>query len=781
MEKPTASILPFPALALFCVGAGISTAAPEKTNLSLVFEEHCIDCHDGGIKRGGLDLESILDEEMGAHPEIWEKVIRRMDARQMPPPDESRPDEKTYDSTLEALRTYLDERAANTPQPGEVDAVRRLTRTEYQNAVRDLLGVELDMTSLLPRDETSHGFDNITVGSLSPTLLTRYIGAAQKISRIAVGGDQGSSQIRVVRVPGDQSQTEHLEGLPFGTRGGVVIDHTFPVTGEYEVDIRLTRDRDEVIEGLHGTHRIDVLIGSDKVAEFEVKRREDKDYSKVDAHLKKRIRVTGGPQKLGVTFVRSSDSLLETKRQPFHAQYNKHRHPRQAPAIYQVSIAGPFGSPDASGMTPSQAKVFVRRPASEEDELDCAKEIFTKLMHRAYRRPVADGELSEPVRFFEEERREKGFDAGIEAGLSAILVSPRFLFRIEEAPAEVESGSVYRLDDLALASRLSFFLWSSLPDEELLAAADSGRLSDPAEWEKQVLRMLKDPKAHSLVTNFADQWLQLRNLDAFAPDLRLFPDFDDNLRQAFKTETRLFFQSIMEEDRSVMDLLKADYTFLNERLAKHYGIPGIYGSRFRRVELAEDSKRGGLLRHGSVLAITSYANRTSPVLRGNWILENILGTPTPPPPPNTPTLEQKIVSENLPMRERLAMHRESKTCASCHVLMDPPGFTLENYDSVGRWRDRCGDLPVDASGGLPDGRKATGVDGLEAGLLDRPDLFARTVAEKLLVYGTGRGVEHYDAPAVRAILSEAAASNYRFSDLILGITRSVPFTMRKKP
>ncbi|MFC7339258.1 DUF1592 domain-containing protein [Haloferula chungangensis] len=758
---------------------------PLSKDLPALLDEYCIDCHDGGIKRGGLDLDGISGDEIGKHPEIWEKVIRRMDARQMPPVEEVRPDEETYQATLETLTAYFDSRASESPDPGHVDAVRRLTRTEYQNAIRDLLGVEVDVFELLPKDESSHGFDNITVGSLSPTLLSRYISAAQKISRIAVGGDQGSPQIRVVRVPADRTQDERLEGLPFGTRGGVVIDHTFPVSGEYEVDIRLSRDRNEEIEGLYEPHQIEVLVGQEKVAEFEVKRPRNRDFSKVDANLKARIRVQGGPQKLGVTFVRKSSSLQENKRKPYDAQYNMHRHPRQAPAIFQVSISGPFEA-DASDAktgngTPSRKKIFVRMPESERDEEACAREIFAGLMRRAYRRPVSEEELAGPMGFFEEERKEKGFEAGIEAGLSAILVSPRFLFRIEEDPAELEAGSVYRLDDLTLASRLSFFLWSSLPDEELLEVAEKGELSAEGGLEKQVRRMLADPRAESLVTNFADQWLHLRNLDSFSPDLRLFPDFDDNLRQAFKTETRMFFNSILQEDRSVLDLLKADYTFLNERLAKHYGIAGIYGSRFRRVELDEDSKRGGLMRHGSILSVTSYANRTSPVIRGNWILENIIGTPTPPPPPDTPSLDDMVISESLPMRERLAAHREKKSCAVCHVLMDPPGFSLENYDAVGRWRSWEGDLPVDSSGGLPDGTEFSGVEGLEDGLLDRPELFARTVAEKLLIYGVGRGVEYQDAPAVRAIVSEASASNYKLSDIIIGVVKSVPFTMRKKP
>jgi hypothetical protein len=504
----------------------------------------------------------------------------------------------------------------------------------------------------------------------------------------------------------------------------------------------------------------------------------------VDANLRKRIRVERGVRKLGVAFVDRGSSLLETKRKPYDAQFNMHRHPRQGPAVFQVSISGPHQESTAGAGQPGSSKldrVLVDMPDSGEDEEAGAGEILGRLMRLAYRRPLEDGELEVAMAFYREGRAEGDFRSGIEAAVSAILVSPRFLLRIERDPPGAESGTVHRLDDLALASRLSFFLWSSIPDDELLTVAEQGGLGDPEVLEKQVRRMLADPRAESMVTNFADQWLHLRNLDSVSPDLRLFPDFDDNLRHAFKRETELFFQNIMDEDRSVLDLLKADYTYLNERLAKHYGIPHVKGSRFRKVELDADSKRGGLLRHGSILAVTSYANRTSPVIRGNWILENILGTPTPPPPPDVPSLDNEVISASLPMRERLAAHREKKSCAVCHVLMDPPGFSLEHYDAVGRWRTRDGELAVDARGGLPDGTEFTGVEGLEQGLLARPGVFARTVTEKLLTYAVGRGVEGHDAPAIRKIVAQAADSDYRFSELVLGITRSVPFTMRKTP
>jgi len=764
-------------IALATAAATGGLRAREGPDVSAFLERYCIDCHDGGIKRGGLDLEALRNAGVAGHTAVWEKAIRRMEARQMPPPEEDRPDEEGYLSMLGALEAFLDSQPVD---PGHVPSIRRLTRTEYRNAIRDLLEVDVDVTELLPMDESSHGFDNITVGSLSPALLSRYVSAAQAISRVAVGNDPGTPDVRVVRVPADRTQEERVEGLPPGTRGGVLIDHTFPSAGEYDIDVRLMRDRNEEVEGLRDTHRMEILLDRGRVAEFEIKPPGSADFSKVDAHLKARLTVDGGPGKIGVTFVKQSASLLESRRDPYAAQYNMHRHPRRSPAVYQVTITGPHGFRETGG-SPSHQRIFTTRPASADagDEERAAEEILRPLLRQAYRRPVTPEDLIGPMTFFREGREDGGFNEGIEQALAAILVSPRFLLRIENDPAEMAAGTVYPLDELTLASRLSFFLWASLPDAELLDLAERGELLKPGTLASQVRRMLADPKARALVTNFADQWLHLRNLDSVTPDLRLFPDFDDNLRQAFRQETERFFASVADEDRSVLELISADYTYLNERLAKHYGIPHIHGSHFRRVTLGPDHQRGGLLRHGSILSVTSYANRTSPVIRGNWILANILGTPTPPPPADIPALEDAVVSESLPMRERLAVHREDRSCATCHNLMDPIGFSLEQFDAVGRWRTFEGDVPVDASGGLPDGRKFSGIDALERGLLDRPELFARTVTEKLLTYALGRGLEAHDAPAVRRIVRQAAESNYRLSDIILGIAESVPFTMRK--
>jgi hypothetical protein len=780
MMKPRPRRIHWLTIALATTAAATAgLRAQAGPDVSAFLERYCIDCHDGGIKRGGLDLESLKNASVGEHAEVWEKAIRRMEARQMPPPEEDRPDEDGYRSMLGELEAFLDSQPID---PGNVPSIRRLTRTEYRNAIRDLLGLDVDVADLLPKDESSLGFDNITVGGLSPALLSRYVNAAQTISRLATGNDPGAPEVRVIRVPADRTQEERVEGLPLGTRGGILIDHTFPSAGEYDIEVRLTRDRNEEVEGLRETHRMEILLDRGRVAEFEIKPPGSADFSKVDAHLKARITVDGGPKKIGVTFVKQAASLLESRRDPYAAQYNMHRHPRRSPAVYQVTITGPHRFQDTGG-SPSRKRIFTTRPATADpaDEERAAEEILRPLLRHAYRRPVTPEDLGGPMSLFREGRDEGGFDEGIEQALAAILVSPRFLFRIENDPADLPAGTVYPLDDLTLASRLSFFLWASLPDAELLDLAERGELLNPGILASQVRRMLTDPKSRALVTSFADQWLHLRNLDSVTPDLRLFPDFDDNLRQAFRQETERFFASVVDEDRSVLELLSADYTYLNERLAKHYGIPHIQGSHFRRVNLGPQRQRGGLLRHGSILSVTSYANRTSPVIRGNWILANILGTPTPPPPADIPALEDAVVAESLPMRERLAVHRADRSCATCHNLMDPIGFSLEQFDAVGRWRTFEGDAPVDASGGLPDGRKFSGIDALERGLLERPELFARTVTEKLLTYALGRGLEAHDAPAVRRIVRQAAETNYRLSDLILGIAESAPFTLRKIP
>ena len=765
---------------LSCAASAAAAEQPVAGAVRAMVGKFCVECHGADAAKGGLNLEKILPEDVSRHSDAWEKVVRKLNARHMPPIGKPRPDERTYSAIVSSLETTLDRAAAAKLNPGRTDTVRRLNRTEYQNAIRDLLALDIDAAALLPADEASHGFDNVTVGTLSPTLLDRYITAAQKIARLAVGGAQRAPGGDTIRIKPDITQEERVEGLPLGTRGGALSRHTFPQDGEYEFQLRLTRDRNAEVEGLKEPHEFLLLIDREQMRNAIVRPPGAKGHDLVDAHLKFRLPVKAGPHDLGVTFLKNPASLRETARQPYTAQFNMHRHPRSSPAVYQVSITGPFGA-HGPGDTPSRSRIFIAQPKSPGEEETCAKQILSTLMRRAYRRPVSDADLARPMEFFRDGRKEANFDAGIEAALSAVLVSREFLFRVEQEPKGLAGKSPYRITDLELASRLSFFLWSSVPDDELLDVAARGQLNQPDVLAKQTRRMLADPRSLSLVSNFASQWLHLRNLDSITPDGRLFPDFDDNLRQAMRRETELLFEEVLRDDRSVLDLLRTDHTFLNERLAKHYGIPNIYGPRFRRVALGPETPRGGLLRHASVLTVTSYATRTSPVIRGNWILGTLLGTAPPPPPPNVPALEDNAVSASLPVRERLAQHRANAACASCHDLMDPVGFALENFDALGRWRTLEEGKPVDASGGFPDGAKFTGVAGLEQALLNRPELFASTLTEKLLTFALGRGVESFDAPAVRQVVRDAKADNHRFSAIVLGIVKSTPFTMRQSP
>ncbi len=754
--------------------------SPSASAARELLDRYCVACHSERLETAGLSLEDIDVAHVPAEAEIWENVVRKLRTSTMPPPNRPQPPAAARSAMASWLESTLDEAAATAPNPGRTETLRRLNRTEYQNAIRDLLALDVDATALLPPDESGHGFDNVTVGDLPPALLDRYISAAQKISRLVIGTTQTSMQADVIRVPADTTQEEHVPGLPLGTRGGVVIPYTFSQDGDYDIQVRLARNRTGNIGGLRDRrpHEMEILLDRVPVANFTVQRPERGDDALVDRDLKVRASVTAGPHDLGVTFLKSASSLMETERRPGQSHFNETRHPRLTPAIYQVSITGPY-APQGVSDTPSRERLFVCRPAEAGEEEGCAREILSTLMRRAYRRPVSDADLDGPMAFFREGRAGGDFDAGIGRALSAVLINPEFLFRVELDPDRGGAIPAYHVSDLELASRLSFFLWSSLPDDELLDAAIRGELSDPDELERQTRRMLADPRAFNLASNFAGQWLRLRNLASLSPNGRLFPDFDDNLRQAMREETERFIGSVIDEDRSVLDLLRADYTFLNERLAKHYGIPGVYGTRFRRVDLDPDSRRGGLLRHGSVLAVTSYATRTSPIIRGVWVLDNIFGAPPPPPLPDVPALEENEVAANLPMRERLAQHRNSPACASCHRTIDPVGFALENFDALGRWRDQEGDNGViDVSGGLPGVGALVGVDGLEDGLLSRSDLFVGRLTEKLLTFALGRGVEYYDAPAVRAIVRGAEAEDYRFSSLILGIVKSVPFQMR---
>jgi len=742
---------------------------------------YCLTCHDDAAREAGLSLETIVKDDVAKHADVWEKVVRKLRTRQMPPAGDPRPDEQTYRAVLSSLEGALDRAAAAHPNPGRTSTIRRLTRTEYQNAIRDLLELDVDVTSLLPADESSYGFDNVTVGDLSPMLLERYISAAETISHLAMGSPSRSPGGETIRVPPDLTQEEHIEGLPIGTRGGAVVPYAFPQDGEYEIQVRLRRDRDELIEGLSEPHELEILVDRARAELFTVKPVQipgpNEPKHEADEHLKVRLRVTSGPHVVGVAFLKKPSDLLETARQPYNAHFNSYRHPRIQPAIYEVSILGPFDA-KGPGDTPSRRRILVSHPATPALERRSATQILTTLMRRAYRRSVTATDLQEPLALYDKARAAGDFDDGIEMALSAVLVSPEFLFRVETDPTGLAPSTPYRVSDLELASRLSFFLWSSIPDDELLNVAIAGTLHDPAVLERQVRRMLADRRSRALVTNFAAQWLHLKNLDAITPDMRLYPDFDDNLRQAFRQETELFVESVLREDRSALDLLSARYTFVNERLAKHYGIPNVYGTRFRRVALDEGSWRGGLLRQGSILTVTSYATRTSPVLRGKWILDNLLGIPPPPPLPNVPALKDNTVDGSLSGRKRLAEHRSNAICARCHNLIDPLGLSLEKFDAVGRRRTVEDGGAIDPSGSLPDGTVFADVNGLEAALGHRPELFVSTLTEKLLTYALGRGVEYYDAPAVRAVVRGAQAQNYRLSSIILGIVTSKPFQMR---
>jgi len=716
-------------LAVVCSGGAIASAAPQSASpMNPTINQYCVGCHNSKVKTADLALDNITD--ISKNQEAWEKVVRKLGARVMPPIGLPRPDERTYNALLASLEGTLDKTALAHPNPGRTDTFRRLNRTEYQNAIRDLLSLDVDVSSLLPSDEASHGFDNVTVGDLPPVLLERYLSAAQKISRLALGTPLRSPGGDTFNLPPDLTQEEHFDDLPLGTHGGTTVHYTFPLDAEYQIQIRLQRDRNEHIEGLHAEHQVELLLDGKRVRLFTVKPPTGvEDHHLVEKDLNIRIPVKAGPHIVAVAFPKMPSTLLESGRQPYQAHFNMDRHPRITPALFSISINGPYDA-KGHGDTPSRHRIFVCNPAGPGEQDACARRILTTLMRRAYRRPVTDSDLQVPLKFYREAKADGGFDSGIEMALRAVLVSPEFIFRVEQDPADVAPNTAYRITDVALASRLSFFLWSSIPDDPLLDAAIAGKLHTPAVLEQQVRRMLADDRSKSMINNFADQWLYLRNLASTTPDMRRFTDFDDNLRQSFRRETELFFESIMREDRSILNFLNADYTFLDERLAKHYGIPNVYGSRFRRIEFGPDSNRGGLLRQGSILTVTSYATRTSPVIRGKWILANILGVPPPPPPAAVPALkEDHRIDSALSMRAKMAEHRANPACAGCHKLMDPIGFSMENYDAVGRWRTTDEGNPLDVAGSLPDGSTFEDVTGLQKALLGRPELFAGTFTE----------------------------------------------------
>ena len=752
-------------------------------------DQYCVTCHSARLKSGDLVLENADVAHLANNVEMWEKVVRKLRAGVMPPQGARRPDDATMHALIASLESSLDQAAEARPNPGR-PLLHRLNRAEYKNAIRDLLALDVDVATLLPPDDSAYGFDNISdVLGVSPSLQERYLTAAGKISRLAVGDRSMRPGSDTYRVPQDLSQNQHIEGLPLGTVGGLQVRHTFPLDAEYEFRTQLYRTNLNIVRGLQYPSEFEISIdgrqvhhvtigGNDDLAAMFDKPTDTGDA--VELRMRVRVPVKAGPHEVTVTFIENM-ALKDTVRlQPFLRSSADNFDWAGRPHIQTFTVTGPFNA-DGTGDTASRREIFTCRPTSSRRERDCATQILSRLARRAYRQPVSKAELEPILGFYDAARKKGTFENGIQRGLERILASPRFAFRVEHDPDSVTPGTPYRISDVELASRLSFFLWSSIPDDTLLDVASRGRLKDPAVLEQQVRRMLADPRSSALVENFAGQWLQLRNVRSVLPNSDEFPDFDDNLRQAFRRETELLFESIIREDRNVLDLLRADYTFVNERLARHYGIPGIYGSRFRRVPVTDEARKG-LLGKGSMLAVTSHAERTSPVLRGKWVLENIVGLPVPPPPPDVPQLKPAEEGQKpKTLREQMAEHRTNPTCATCHKVMDPVGLSLENFDAVGAWRTQEAGGPIDVSGQLADGRPVDGVVTLRQAILDRPELFVGTMTEKLMIYALGRGVSAEDMPEVRRVLREASAHDYRFSSLVLGIVKSVPFQMRVKP
>jgi len=814
--------------------AALPQPAPAAASATLL-KQYCVTCHNERLKTGGFVIDPADVANVGSGADRWEKVVRKLRTQSMPPPGAPRPDAASYDRVATFLETELDRTEAARPHLGKLPLTHRLSRTEYRNAVRDLLALEslpreVSIDYLLPPDNISSGFDNIAdLLFISPSNMERYLDAARKISRLAIGDPAMPVMVNIYRLDPEHPQDERVDELPFGTRGGIAVRSEFPVDGTYIVkvevgaanghDLEVTVDGERVAlrslgSGGPGAPSVDAppgqpdpsdpdptppsvdrpvaqgrgagptdAAGSAGAAGARGGRAGGRARAAAPPPLEFPLALKAGPKLIGVAFVQRTEARDEATLRP------RMRSRGTQPAINSVTISGPY-KVTGTGDSPSRRRVFVCRPASAKgsgeagsssaEETACARRILSTLARRAYRRPANETDLRDLLPFYEQGRKQGSFDLGIQKALERLLVSPQFLFRIEREPANVATATAYRVSDLELASRLSFFIWSSIPDDELLDAASSGRLKDPKVLEQQVRRMLADPRSESLVTNFAAQWLYLRDISAKLPDEILFADFDETLRSAMQRETELFIGSVFRENRSVLDLLRANYTFLNERLARHYGVPNIKGSYFRRVTFPEGSVRGGLLGQGSVLTITSYSTRTSPVLRGKWVLENLLSAAPPPPPPNVPSLNtEKAPGKPLTLREAMIQHRASPACAGCHARMDPIGFAMENFDAVGRWRERDGEQPIDATGTFPEGTKFDGIPGLKKELLRQPEQFVGTVAERLLMYAVGRNLQYYDAPTVRTVMREAAPADYTLASLVLGIVKSRPFQMRE--
>src|SRR5688572_19043705 len=768
--------------------AGTPAAAPAPETAE-VLKQYCLSCHNEKLITADFAIDRLNPERVQQNPAAWEKVVRKLRTGTMPPPGSPRPTPEVYDTTASWLEAELDRTAqANPGRP----ALRRLNRAEYGNAIRDLLDLEVDVRTLLLPDDAAFGFDNIgDLLDVSPALLERYLTAADRVSALAVGDTSTPAGSQTFSARGDQSQNIDREGMPLGTVGGLMGDYTFPLSGEYEFRVTLLRNNLEGIRGLEHPHQLEIAVDGERLLLETVGGEADAarpgatitDKSDVtDARLRVRVPIQAGPRVVTATFVRKIGEGT-TRLRPFDRSNADTYESTGRPHVETLTVIGPF-LPIGPGDTPSRRRIFICKPdnqnpsrpsAPSADEEPCARRILSSLAQRAYRRPVTTADLELLLPFYKEGRQKGTFESGIQLALRRLLASPTFVFRAESDP---RNGAAARISDIELASRLSFFLWSSIPDDTLLDLASRNRLHEPAVLGEQMRRMLADPRADAMAENFAGQWLHLRNLAGIHPNTDEFPDFDNDLRLAFQREAELFFSSIMREDRSFMDFLTADYTFVNERLARHYGIPRVYGSRFRRVTLGpEFDMRRGLLGKGGVLMSTSRADRTSPVLRGKWILENLIGTAPPAPPANVPPLDSKPGAKPRTIRERMAAHR-APGCISCHQLIDPLGFALEGFDAVGAWRTHEAGAPIDASSRLADGRAVNGVTELRAALTSRPDAFSQTLTEKLMIYALGRGLQDYDMPVVRAIVRDAKAKNYSFNAIILGIVRSVPFQMR---
>jgi len=742
---------------------GYAEAQDSLTPQQAVLTKYCVTCHNEKLRTAGLLLDKADIVHPGDNPALWEKVLRKLRTREMPPPQMPRPDDATYNSVANYLENALDHAAAAQPNPGR-PTVYRLNRSQYGNAIRDLFSLDVDTASLLPPDDSGYGFDNIgDVLTVSPMLLEKYLSAAASISRLAIGDPSISPTSADYEIRPDTVQTEREDiDLPVGSRGGIAIRHYFPLDADYVIKVRLQRGKDATTIVGTSERQLDIRLDGVRLKLFTVG-----GENAADDGLEVRAAVKAGQHLLAVTFLKDTvkaEGILDTTTNQAFFE-----------GVGSVSIAGPYAT-KGPGDTLSRRKIFICRPSGPKDEEACATKIITTVARRAYRRPIHADEIPTllmPYKAALDKRAKGSFEDGIRMAIQRILVSPNFLFRVESDPPGIASGTAYHINDIELASRLSLFLWSSIPDDELLLVAERRKLKEPAVLEQQVKRMLADPRANTLVSNFINQWLYLRNMETVLPDPAAFPGFDENLRNALARETDLFFQSMLREDRSILDMLRADYSFLNERLGRHYGITGIHGSQFRRVTLTDETRKG-LLGKGSILTVTSYPNRTSPTLRGKWLLENLLGSPPPPPPPNVPSLKEDQDIRGLTMRQRMELHQSNAACSSCHSRMDPLGYSLENFDGLGRWRQN-----IDALGILPDGTKVDGPVGLRNVLLSKKDQFVVTVTERLLTYALARGVEPFDMPAMRKIVRNLESDDYRWSSLIMGVVNSVPFQMRR--